>query len=237
MPIHLLKLLNRKEVARDTVVFQFSKPPGFTFKPGQYGGFTLINPIEIERGTATKRFSLLSTPDDDDIAIVTRMQNSAYKHSLNALPLHKEIKFAGPTGNFILHEEKTIPAVFIAGGIGIAPFYSMIRYELKANTSQSLFLFYGNASPSQSAFIPELMQLAASHPNFHFVPTMDDAPTSWTGERGLITESMIRHYVADITSPIYYVCGSPAMVTAIQELLIEMGILENNIKVEDFPGY
>src|SRR5947207_2456323 len=111
MPIYTLKLINRREVARDTLEFIFNKPANLTFIPGQYAGFTLINPSETDANGITRRFSLLSTPDDPHIIITTRIQNSAYKRVLNSLTIGAEIKFAGPTGAFTLHDDTTIPAV------------------------------------------------------------------------------------------------------------------------------
>jgi ferredoxin-NADP reductase len=72
MPIYKLKLIDRHEIARDTLVFTFNKPEGFTYKPGQYGGFTLIDPVEIDKGGITRRFSLLSSPADDHLSFTYR---------------------------------------------------------------------------------------------------------------------------------------------------------------------
>src|SRR3990167_5817738 len=142
MPIYTIKLIDRREVAKGTVMFVFEKPSGFSFKPGQYGGFTLINPPEKDANGITRRFSLLSTPDDDHLAIATRIQSQshAYKRVLNQLPLGSEIKFAGPTGTFTLHEDSSVPAILLAGGIGIAPFYSMIRYATAHKHSHKINL-------------------------------------------------------------------------------------------------
>src|SRR5579872_2351374 len=107
MPIHNLKLLERREIASGTKLFTFEKPTGLTFKPGQYAGFTLINPAETDAGGITRRFSLLSSPEDEQLSIALRIQNSAYKRVLNSLPLGSEVKFAGPTGTFTLHEDTT----------------------------------------------------------------------------------------------------------------------------------
>src|SRR3990167_8079609 len=121
MAIHLLKLIDRQTVANHTVEFRFEKPASFHFKPGQYGGFTLINPPEIDKNGITRRFSLLSTPDDPHLAIAVRIQHSIYKRILNTLPIGSEIKFAGPTGHFTLHEDKTVPANFFSCGIRGTP--------------------------------------------------------------------------------------------------------------------
>src|SRR5262245_49434089 len=100
MPIYQLKLIDRHEVARGTIEFVFEKPDQLSFIPGQYAGFTLINPSETDAGGITRRFSMLSSPNDTYIRFATRMQNSAYKRVLNSLAIGDSIKFAGPTGAF-----------------------------------------------------------------------------------------------------------------------------------------
>lgn len=237
MPIHQLKLIERREVARDTIEFVFEKPTGLTFIPGQYAGFTLINPSETDAGGITRRFSLLSSPNDTHIRFATRIQNSAYKRVLNSLAMGDMIKFAGPTGNFILHEDATIPAVFIAGGIGVTPFYSMIQHAKEQHSEQSLFLFYGNQNLNEASYMNEITQLQKQNSHFHFIPTFAHPHETWQGETGFITHTMIKKYISDLDIPYFYICGSPAMVTALQETLVEMGISDNKIKVEDFPGY
>lgn len=238
MPIYTIKLIDRYEVAKQTVVFVFEKPPGFSFKPGQYGGFTLLRPLsEMGVNGITRRFSLLSTPDDPNLSIAIRLQNSAYKHTLNTLPLGSEIKFAGPVGTFTLHEDKTVPAIFIAGGIGITPFYSIIRDAVFHRSPQSISLFYGNQTPKETAFFKELMQLQDSHPPFKLITTMAAADDTWQGERGFITDALIKKHVADLSIGIYYICGSLAMVNALQDTVIGLGISKDRIRVEDFPGY
>lgn len=237
MPLYNLKLLNRYTSSRTTFILEFEKPEGFTFIPGQYGGFTLINPTEKDAGGITRRFSILSTPDDPYIAIATRMQNSAYKKELHELKIGSLIKFAGPTGNFILHDDSTKPAVFIAGGIGITPFYSMVHFATKNQNNQQLYLFYGNETQDDSAFLEELTHLSHLNPNFKLILTMLKPDNTWQGEKGYITGPLIKKYLPNLDSPIFYICGSPAMVTALQEILVEMNISEDRIKVEDFPGY
>lgn len=237
MPIHKLKLLNRYPVATHTLVLEFEKPAGFTYLPGQYGGFTLINPSTTDAGVMTRRFSLLSAPDEKTLRIATRIQQSTFKQELSQMPLGSEIKFAGPTGTFTLHTDAAIPAVFIAGGIGIAPFYSMIKHALVHKPHQELILFYGNQEKADAAFLSDLIELQTTHPQFKCIATLAKPDANWQGENGFITESMINKHVKNLQLPIYYVCGSPAMVTTLQEILVEMGIDEEKIKIEDFPGY
>jgi ferredoxin-NADP reductase len=237
MPIHKLKLLNKCQIARNTVEYVFEKPAGLDYIPGQYAGFTLINPAETDAGGITRRFSLVSTPDENYITIAMRIQTSAYKRVLNSLPIGSEIKFAGPSGNFTLHADTTVPAVFIAGGIGITPFYSMIKYAAQHRSQQKIILFYGNQTPDDAAYLEDLHSLQSQNPNFTFVPVMANPDDKWHGETGFITHTLIKKIIPDIDIPVYYICGSPAMVTALQETLVEMGINEDKIRIEDFPGY
>jgi ferredoxin-NADP reductase len=237
MPIFKLKLIEQKPVATNTFEFRFEKPDNFNFVAGQYGGFTLINPAETDAGGITRRFSLLSAPQDNHIGVTTRVQQSAYKRMLCALKPGEEIKFAGPSGNFTLHEDAHIPAVMIAGGIGIAPFYSIIRDCAAREPQRNITLFYGNQTVKDSAYLAELTALARQMPNFKFVAVLNAPDADWQGETGFITHTMLRKYIVDLATPIYYICGSPVMVTTLQETLLEMGIDQERIKVEDFPGY
>jgi ferredoxin-NADP reductase len=238
MPIYKLTLLERKEIAKGTVVFVFSKPDNFTYIPGQHGGFTLLSLLKTNPAGSTRRFSLLSAPQDEHIAIATRIQSSEYKRVLNELALGSEVKFTGPAGVFTLHETESTPAVFIAGGIGITPFHSMIRHVLHHQKSpQKMYLFYGNQTSEESAFLKEFFTLQSQYPQFIFVPTMVAKNPDWQGETGFITNSMIKKYVDNLSLPFFYICGSPMMVKALQETLIEMDIPIEKIKVEDFPGY
>lgn len=237
MPIYTLTLLNKQEIAPNVQVFTFEKPAGFTFKPGQYGGFTLLNPSETDAGSITRRFSLLNAPEDDYLSFATRIQTSAYKKVLNNLTAGDPIKFAGPAGNFVLHEDAATPAIFIAGGIGVTPFYSMLKSSAAAASTRQFTLFYGNRSTSSAILLNELDNFKNSLPHFQLIPVLTQAESDWQGETGYITHTLLKKYLPDINTPIYYVCGSPAMVIAIRELLAEMGIAEDHIKVEDFPGY
>jgi ferredoxin-NADP reductase len=156
------------------------------------------------------------------------------------MPLESEVNIEGPYGSLILHTDSTKPAVFIAGGIGITPFMSMIRYATKENLPHKIFLFYSNRRPEDSAYLAELQQKERGNPNFHLIATMTQMENSklpWHGETGYINEAMIKKYIEDITKPIYYLAGPPEMISAMREILLKMGVLEDNIRAEEFAGY
>jgi ferredoxin-NADP reductase len=237
MPLYTLKLLSRQQITKDLIEFVFEKPAAFHYQAGQYGGFTLLSLLANNPTEATRRFTFLSTPDEPVLRITTRIQTSPYKQALLSLDIGDQIKLAGPSGQFICHDDVTIPAVMIAGGIGVTPFYSIIKNKTLEKSKQSLFLFYGNESQISSAYLDELNSLEANNPYFKFIPTLTNANEFWTGERGYITHTMIKKYVPDLLTAIYYICGSPNMVTALQETLLELDIPSIQIKTEDFPGY
>jgi ferredoxin-NADP reductase len=112
----------------------------------------------------------------------------------------------------------------------------MIHDALTHTPDREIYLFYGNQKQCDAPFLKELESLQTKHPQFKLVATMADDPT-WQGESGFINDVMVKKYITDLSLPVFYVCGSPAMVTALQEILAELNIDEQNIKTEDFPGY
>lgn len=237
MPIYKIKLLQRELIANNTIKLTFEKPAEIKFQSGQYGGFTLIDPAESDAKGHTRRFTILSNPYDTNLAIATRIQNSTYKHHLQTMEIGKEIKFAGPSGNFVLPDDISVPVIMIAGGIGITPFYSMIHDALKRHSEREITLFYGNRTLADSAFIDEFFNLTEQLPHFKFIPVLENPPEEWTGAAGYITDELLVKNIPDLDKPMYYLCGSPTMVTAMQQMLQELQIPNDHIRAEDFPGY
>jgi ferredoxin-NADP reductase len=240
MSIYNIKLLDRKEVAEGTMAFTFEKPEGFTFKSGQYGEFTLINPTETDAEGNTRIFSLTNAPSDTDLMIATRLRDTAFKRDLKVLALGSELKFKAPNGSFILHNNKAIPAVYLTGGIGITPVRSIVMQAAKDKLSQKIYLFYSNNRPEDAAFLDELATLVNENSNYKFIPTMtamDKSKKEWHGELGYINKKMLEKYLEDLAEPIYYISGPAAMVAAMRKMLNEAGIDEDNIRTEEFSGY
>lgn len=233
-----IKLKSKKEVASDTMMFHFSKPAGFTFKAGQYADYTLIDPPETDAKGDIRGFSL-GAPYEEDIIFTTRMRDTAFKRNLKILTIGTEVILDGPGGSFALHNNTKIPAVFLCGGIGVAPVRSIILQATHDQTAHKLFLFYANKTPKDAAFIEELTETQQANPNFKFVASMTDIGDSkdWKGETSFFTKEMLEKHIGDLSLPIYYISGPPAMVTSIRETLNEAGIDDDNIRTEEFSGY
>lgn len=240
MPTNKTKLKNRTEIAERTMAFYLEKPTGFQFKPGQYLDLTLVDPSEMDSEGAVRTFSIASAPYEDDLVVATRMRDSAFKRVIGRLPLGTELKIEGPMGSFTLHKNPAKAAVFLAGGIGITPFRSILRQAAKEKLPHLLYLFYSNRRPEDAAFLNELEELSKSNSRFIFIPCMSEMEGSnreWAGERGFINWEMLAKHFCELKGPIYYVAGPPAMVAAMQQVLAKAGINEDDIRTEEFGGY
>jgi ferredoxin-NADP reductase len=246
-PVYSLKLERRSEVAVRTLEFQFEKPPGMTFKAGQFMDLTLIDPPETDAEGNTRGFSINSAPDDPELIFTTRLRDTAFKRVLQTMPLGTQIRVEGPFGNLTLHNDTGRPAILLAGGIGITPFRSIARRAAHQKLSHRIFLFYSNRRPEDAPFLDELRGLARENPNFSFVPTMTQMGSSqshWQGESGYIDHEMIVRHVNSGTStetnpaqPIYYIAGPSRMVAALHTMLNKSGVDDDDIRTEDFTGY
>jgi ferredoxin-NADP reductase len=131
MPIYKTILRRKEEVADGTIAFHFEKPGGFTFKAGQFGDFTLINPVETDAEGNTRGFSLASAPYEADLMFATRMRDSAFKRVLKTMAAGTEVSLDAPYGSFTLHNNWRIPAVFLTGGIGVTPVRSIVLQSVR----------------------------------------------------------------------------------------------------------
>lgn len=233
-------LVQKHTIAEGTMIFYFAKPQEFTFTAGQYIDVTLIDPPETDAEGNTRSYSICAAPQEEMLAVATRMRDTAFKRTLAALPLGTEVSVEGPLGSFMLHENAARPAVCIAGGIGITPFRSMLLDATARKVAHQLILLYANRRPEDAAFLDELHALKEKNSNFTFVPTMSNMEHSakeWQGERGHIDEAMLERYVPRTGAPIYYLAGPQGMVTAMRQVLTRIGVSADDIRFEEFSGY
>ncbi len=237
-------LNGKKQIAEGTYAFSFEKPKEFQFRAGQHVRMTLINPLVTDQEGNSRFFSMASTPQEKDLVIAMRMRDTAFKRVLGKMQEGDKVKIQmrldNPHGSFTLHEDTTKPAVFIVGGIGIVPAYSMIKDAIERNLSHKMFLFYSNRRPEDAPFLEELQKLAKRNPNFRLIATMTEAEKStklWQGETGKINLSLIKKYVKHLETPVYYIAGLSDMVSAMKNMITDADVNENNIHAEEFTGF
>jgi ferredoxin-NADP reductase len=233
-------LLGLTEVAEGTMAFQFEKPNDFAFKAGQYIDLTISDPQNGSANGLTHTFSIASSPFDKELLVTTRIRNTVFKQALSILPIGSGVKIEGPMGSFSLHNNTARPAVFLAGGIGIAPFLSMLSYATGEKLRHPIVLFYANRYLEDAAFMDPLWKLERANPRFRFIPTLtrtDKKYRGWKGQTGHINSEMLVTQVGIVRGPIYYIAGPPTMVAATRRTLCEVGVDEDDIRTEEFAGY
>ena len=239
-PIFMSKLKSRQEVAERTMSFRFEKPPGWTFKAGQFLDMTLLNPSETDTEGNTRGFSIASGPHEETIMVATRMRDTAFKRVLKTMPLSTAVKIEGPFGDLTLQNNSARAAVFLAGGIGITPFRSIVHRAAKEKLPHHIFLFFSNRRPEDAPFLEDLQALERENSNYKLIASMTEMKKSqrlWNGEKGLINQEMLSRHLKDAVSPIYYIAGPPAMVKGLHEMLNKAGTDDDDIRTEEFAGY
>jgi ferredoxin-NADP reductase len=148
------------------------------------------------------------------------------------------LRVSRPRGSFTLHRDIIRPAVFLAGGIGIAPIRSILQQASQERLPHKMYLFYSNREADDAAFIVEFEKLTAQNPNFTFIPTITGHRTiAWPYEEGHINREMLTRYLLGVKGPIYYIAGPSGMVSAMTELLTSLGVWDDDMKTEEFGEY
>jgi ferredoxin-NADP reductase len=233
------RIKEKQEVAKGTLLVTFDLlGEEVDFRPGQYFFVTLPDVgYEDERGLR-RHISVVTSPHEKGVlGFATRMRDSAFKNSLRELPVGAEVDVEPPKGDFTLPEDTTRPLVFVAGGIGITVFRSMLRYIREEQLPHSVTLIYSNRDRESSAFLDELRELERELPNFRLVLTMTEDPT-WEGETRRIDGEFLEDYLGeDLNDYTFLVAGPPAMVEGLQETLEKAGVKEENVVAARFSGY
>src|SRR6266576_6452876 len=224
-------LLGRTEVAEDTMAFRLERPRSFLFKAGQYIDLTLLGSEPGGSNGLTHTFSIASSPWSEELVVTTRMRDTVFKRALSVLPIGAEVRVEGPMGSFTLHNNTARPAVLLAGGIGIAPFLSIVSHAQKEALRHRIILFYANRLLEDAAFIDALWGLERVNPRFSFIPTftrLNADRGEWKGETGHITPEMLHRRVGKLQGPIFYIAGPLSMVAAARHTLVEAGVDEDD---------
>lgn len=237
---YISHLLDRGEVAEETMAFHLERPAEFEFRAGQYIEVTLLAPPETDEEGNTRALSLVNAPSARELIVATRMRDTAFKRSLRGMATGTQLRIEGPMGSFTLHKNVSRASVLIAGGIGVTPFMSMLADMTEQALPREVYLFYSNGWPEYAPFLRHLHWVASANPHFHLIATMTEMHKShqqWRGETGPIDARLLTKYLPSLQGPIYYLSGSTGMVAQMEEMLIDAGVDEDDIRMEQFGGY
>jgi ferredoxin-NADP reductase len=229
----------KREVAKGTLLVIFDLlGEEFDYQPGQYFWVELLDPpYEDEKGPRRHISAVTSPTERGVIGLCTRIRDSAFKRSLVELPVGAEVDVEPPKGTFVLPQDASQPLVFVAGGIGITPFRSMLRYIEDEQLSYRVTLIYSNRDRDSTAFLSELEEIARTNPNIRLILTMTD-DDNWSGESRRVDADFFKQYLGDVLNEArYMVAGPPGLPEAATEELKKAGVDEERISTDSFSGY
>lgn len=222
----VLALREKRNLAQNIIDFTFPRPKNFSFSPGQYLEWTFSYGGADSRGNR-RFFTIASSPTEDNLRIAIRFDDhgSSYKKALSNFERGQTIVAGNLSGDFVLPKDTLRKLVFIAGGIGITPFRSIIKYLIDKNEKRDIVLFYANKSEDEIVY----------------KDVFDTAEKKFGLKTIYLTEHLstdrIKQEVPDYNLRTFYLSGPHGMVDAYKKILKEMKIPSNQIITDYFPGY
>lgn len=224
----LLKLISKKSETADVYTWTFESYTPLFSAAGQYFHYMLPHANPDERGTE-RWFTNAAAPIEGNVQITTRFDQqhgSSFKRALNSMQLGQTIEVDGPEGEFVV-KDFSRNYIFVAGGIGITPFRSILVEAKLRKLPLKASVLYANRT-NDITFRDELNDIAANSPN---------VTINYVIEPDRVTADLINTYINQTTDPVVYISGPEPMVKSLADDLKNLGIDENSIKVDDFPGY
>jgi ferredoxin-NADP reductase len=168
--------------------------------------------------------------------LATRLRDTAFKRTLAALAVGDEVQVEEPKGSFLLPEDTSIDYVFVAGGIGITVFRSMLRYIADTGAPYRVTLVYSNRDRASAAFLDELEELEQRIEGLRVILTMTDEP-EWEGETRRLDADVLADVLGGLEDRTFLVAGPPPMAEGVAESLRAAGLPEDRVLSDKFSGY
>lgn len=233
------EIIEIKDETWDVKTFKLKRPAGLDFVSGQY--CTVAFKDKPAFLGESRPFTFSSSPTEKEYVTFTIKKMHEFTTELHNAKIGDKIIINGPDGkklNFDDNIKEDI--VFIAGGSGITPFISAIRYAIAKDMKNQIHLLYSNKTRLDIIFRSELNLIKYNHKNFHLTNIITTntcaGDSDECGRR--IDEEIVRKYIPEPEDKLYYLCGPPPMMDAMEKMLKKMGINENKIRIEDWklPG-
>lgn len=217
----------------DVASYCFPRPAGLDYKPGQFFFVT----IKQSGKELNKHFSFSSSPTEQGyIEFTKKFTDHEYSMALKASKVGDWARIDAPYGKFTFEGEYPKIAL-LGGGIGITPFISICKNATDKELTSKITLFYGCKTENDIAFRKEFEELAQKNKNLKLVFTVSQASSQWKGLVGNITVDMIKQQLPDFKDNIFFTCGPPPMIAAMEKLVENLGLPAEQLKKELFSGY
>lgn len=232
--------MKKNKLTADTYSFYFERPFEFDFNPGQYLKLILKIKNPDERGNF-RYFTISSSPTEKDyLMITTRVLRSSFKKTLAALKEGSQVRIFAPLDGIDFDQKDKRQRVFLAGGIGITPSHSIIRYCADRKLKIPMALFSSFKTPDEHIFKKEFEETEKENGWFKYIPTVTQPGKSskpWNGLIGRIDAQLIKKSVKNLKSSLFCITGPEQMVIALSEIVESLGVKQKNIQKETFTGY
>lgn len=223
-----LMLTRRVRLSADTFDFVFEPKHSFTFIPGQYMEFTLQHPHTDSRG-ARRYFTIASSPTEKELRLGIKFyeQSSSFKQTLLNMPLGSQTIAAQVGGDFSLPKDPQQKIAFIAGGIGVTPYRSMLKYLLDTKETRSITMLYA-AKTAQDIVYQDVLGAAQTQLGLRLHYAIN-------GQK--VDADFIRAQIPDFYERLFYISGPHSLVVAVERALRKLGVRHSSIKKDFFSGY
>jgi glycine betaine catabolism B len=231
------KLVRRhtENLAKNIISFWFEPEKPLDHIAGQYVEMTLRHDKPDERGQK-RWFTLSSSPTDAPLFSITTKfaseHGSSFKQALHKLKLGDDVLVSEPMGDFVLPIDGQIPLVFVAGGIGITPFHSIIKWLHDTRQEREITFLYGVNDEHEIVF-----QDLFEHYGLDRTIVVNKPLGTWDGETGQLTGQRILDVAQPTIDALLYVSGPEAMTEALDKQLQQLGIKQSRLVGDFFPGY
>lgn len=219
-------IISIKEIAKRSAQVTIKVPDDFSFRSGQYIWLMIPQLKYPDVKGNSRMFSIASSQNQrGQLDLIFRTSESGYKKTLMELTPGTEIIFSGPFGSLKLPQINLTPLVFLAGGVGVAPFLSMIRYSRESRSGHDITLIYANSGKEEAVYLDELSQIEKENPHFRLVTIFGQL------EGGLLKQ--LKDGDAN-SKTIWHIIGSQGFVNSAGKFLNDAGISPNTIAFEEF---
>jgi ferredoxin-NADP reductase len=208
------------------------KPEGFTYQPGQWAQFT----VDVNGSQESKPLSLSSSPTELHLEFTKKLTGSIFSRAIGDLKSGDQIHFKGPAGNLV-YTGGLEKVTFLAGGIGITPIRSILKYLADHRAAGGKNLLYANQNLEETAFLDEVNQWEVLDPDLRVVNILENPPEEWDGPTGFITRQIIEEFVPEREDQTFYVSGPPAMVDCVLDCFADLKVPGDRVIKEELKGY
>ena len=217
----------------DVTSFRFSRPAELDYKAGQFFFVTL----KQGNKELSKHFSFSSSPTEKDhIEFTKKFTDHEFSLALKAAKVGDWARIDAPYGQFTFEGEYPKIAM-LGGGIGITPLMSICKNASDKELNSKITLFYGCRTENDIAFRVELEELAKKNKNLNLIFIINQPTEQWKGATGNINAEMVKQLLPDYQENVFFTCGPPPMVEAMEKLMVSLGLPKEKLKRELFSGY